>query len=681
VTPVPAEHAAGAPGVAPRDHTVLPNTVLVANRGEIARRVFRSCAQLGLSTIAVYSDPDAGSPHVSEADAAVRLPGSAPADTYLRSDLLIEAALRAGADAVHPGYGFLSENADFARSVQEAGLTWIGPPPAAIAAMGSKIESKRIMAAAGVPVLTAIEPTVIAEADLPVLIKASAGGGGRGMRVVRSLAELPGALEAAASEAASAFGDPTVFCEPYVERGRHIEVQVLGDAAGTVWTVGERECSIQRRHQKIIEEAPSPFVASLPGLRDRLMRAASLAAAAIGYVNAGTVEFLADETGRFWFLEMNTRLQVEHPVTECTSGLDLVALQLQIAAGRPLPPAPPPVRGHAIEARLYPEDPAADWQPQSGTLHAFALAGLPAEFTVPPAESGAEAPPALRLDSGVVAGSEVGVCYDPMLAKVIAWAADRDQAAMVLARALATATIHGLITNRDLLVRVLRHPAFAAGQTDTSFLEEHGLAALAAPLADDNAVAVSAVAAALADAASRQRDARVLGGLPAGWRNVPSQFQRAGFAGHDVGYRIDRCGLAVENRDDIRLVSMSPSLVELEVAGVRRAFAVARYDRLVCVDSSLGPVALIPEARFADPAAQVAAGSLLAPMPGTVVRTAATVGDRVAAGQPLLWLEAMKMEHAISAPVAGIVAELPVAAGQQVEVGSVLAVVKPEEDQ
>jgi propionyl-CoA carboxylase alpha chain len=665
--------------------------VLVANRGEIARRVFRSCARLGLSTVAVYADPDADSPHVAEADAAVRLPGSAAADTYLRSGLLIDAALRAGADAVHPGYGFLSEDAAFARAVQAAGLTWIGPPADAIAVMGSKIESKRLMAAAGVPVLAALDPAAIAAADLPVLIKASAGGGGRGMRIVRSLAELPAALAAASSEAAAAFGDPVVFCEPYVERGRHLEIQVLADAAGTVWTVGERECSIQRRHQKIIEEAPSPLAERIPGLRERLLDAARLAATSVGYVNAGTVEFLADDTGRFWFLEMNTRLQVEHPVTECVTGLDLVALQVQIAAGRSLPPGPPPARGHAIEARLYAEDPAAGWQPQTGTLHAFSLARPPAEFglTGPPAEPGTTlAPvasgPLVRLDAGVVSGSQVGAFYDPMLAKIITWAPDREQAAAVLSQALTTATIHGLTTNRDLLVRVLRHPAFLAGQTDTAFLETHGLAALAAPLAGDDAVAVSAVAAALADAAARQRQARVLGGLPAGWRNVPSQLQRARFAGRDVGYRIDRPGLTVEGRDDIRLISMSPGRVELDVAGVRRAFDVARYDGLVCVDSSLGPVTLVPEARFADPAGHVAAGSLLAPMPGTVVRTGAAVGSRVVAGQPLLWLEAMKMEHVIAAPVAGIVAELPVAAGQQVEVGSVLAIVepdsKPEED-
>jgi propionyl-CoA carboxylase alpha chain len=660
-------------------------SVLVANRGEIARRVFRSCRDLGLSTVAVYSDPDAGSPHVAEADAAVRLAGSAAADTYLRPGLLIEAAQLAGADAIHPGYGFLSENADFARAVIAAGLTWVGPPPDAIAAMGSKIESKRLMAAAGVPVLTDLDPAAVTESDLPVLIKASAGGGGRGMRIVPSLAELPEALAAAAFEAAAAFGDPAVFCEPYVQRGRHIEVQVLADLGGTVWTAGERECSIQRRHQKIIEEAPSPLVQRTPGLRDQLFEAARLAAAAIGYVSAGTVEFLADETGRFWFLEMNTRLQVEHPVTEGTTGLDLVALQLQVADGRPLPPGPPPAFGHAIEARLYAEDPAAGWQPQSGMLHRFELAGPPLEFR-PAGPPAALDPPAVRLDSGVASGSQVSVFYDPMLAKVIAWATDRDAAAAALARALATARIHGLVTNRDLLVNVLRHPAFRAGDTDTAFFDTHGLDALTAPLASPEAAQLSALAAALAGNADRQRRARVLGGLPAGWRNVPSQLQRAGYAGYDIGFRVDRAGLSTDAADDIQLLSVTPDRVVLQVAGVRRAFDVAAYPAaagapgLVCVDSSLGPVTLVPEPRFTDPAAQLTAGSLLAPMPGTVARIVAAVGDQVRAGQPLLYLEAMKMEHVISAPVAGAVAELPVAPGQQVEVGSVLAVVKPEEE-
>jgi propionyl-CoA carboxylase alpha chain len=665
--------------------------VLVANRGEIARRIFRTCRVLGLATVAVYSDADSGSPHLAEADAAVRLPGDAPADTYLRGDVLIEAALRAGADAVHPGYGFLSENAAFARAVPEAGLIWVGPPPAAIEAMGSKIESKRLMAAAGVPVLTELAPGSLTEADLPVLIKASAGGGGRGMRIVRTLAQLPAELQAAQSEAAAAFGDPTVFCEPYIEAGRHIEVQILADARGTIWTVGERECSIQRRHQKIIEEAPSPLVQRLPGMRDRLFDAARAAAAAVGYQNAGTAEFLADESGRFYFLEMNTRLQVEHPVTECTTGLDIVALQLQIAAGRPLPAAdPPPVTGHSIEARLYAEDPAAGWQPQSGTLHRFELPGIATEFDVPPRQVPPRA--GLRLDSGVVSGTQVGVFYDPMLAKVISAAPDREQAAAALSAAMARARIHGLTTNRDLLVRVLRHPAFLAGQTDTSFFDTHGLGGpggLAAPLVSDDAAELSALAAALADAAARRASARVQGGLPSGWRNVPSQLQRkaydqlAGLAAarrFEIGYRIDRTGLVVDGRDDVRLESMTPDVVELTASGIRHRFEVAYYPGLVCVDSGLGPVALKPVPRFTDPAAQVGAGSLLAPMPGTVARVGVTVGEHVTQGQPLLWLEAMKMEHVISAPAAGIVAELPVAAGQQVEVGSVLAVVKPEED-
>ena len=348
------------------DHRVT--RVLVANRGEIARRVVATCHRLGLSAVAVCSDPDLDAPHVREADAAVRLPGSTATDTYLRGDKLVDAALRARADAVHPGYGFLSENAGFARAVVDAGLTWIGPSPEAIAAMGDKVESKRLAAAAGVPVLAALDPAAVATGDLPVLVKAAAGGGGRGMRVVRDLGGLRGSLEAARDEAAAAFGDPAVFVEPFIEGGHHVEVQVLADRHGTVLVLGERECSIQRRHQKIIEESPAPLADRTPGLRDRLQAAAIAVARSVGYTGAGTVEFLAVPDGRFWFLEMNTRLQVEHPVTECTTGLDLVELQLLAAAGGRLPPAAPPGRGAAVEARLYAEDPAAGWLPVTGTL-------------------------------------------------------------------------------------------------------------------------------------------------------------------------------------------------------------------------------------------------------------------------------------------------------------------------
>ena len=393
-------------------------SVLVANRGEIARRVFRTARALGLSTVAVHSTADASAPYVGEADAAVHLPGNAPAETYLQASLVIEAALRAGADAVHPGYGFLSENASFAAAVVEAGLTWIGPPASAIDSMGSKIEAKKLMDAAGVPVLKQFSAGDVTDADLPVLVKASAGGGGRGMRVVERLEDLRSEIASAEAEALSAFGDGTVFCEPYLATGRHIEVQVLADQHGTVWAVGERECSIQRRHQKVVEEAPSPLVERLPAMRSELFEAARKAAEAIGYVGAGTVEFLADDNGRFYFLEMNTRLQVEHPVTESVTGLDLVALQFAIASGEALPAEPPAAVGHSIEVRLYAEDPARDWQPQTGPLHHFSLPG--SQFAPGGPREGT---PWVRVDSGVESGSEISPYYDAMLAKVIVWGA------------------------------------------------------------------------------------------------------------------------------------------------------------------------------------------------------------------------------------------------------------------
>ncbi|MET8847965.1 biotin carboxylase N-terminal domain-containing protein [Amycolatopsis sp. NPDC004625] len=644
--------------------------LLVANRGEIARRVFRSCRAAGIGTVAVFSDADAAAPHVSEADTAVRLPGNAPSETYLRAELLVKAAAETGADAVHPGYGFLSENAAFARAVLDAGLTWVGPPPEAIETMGSKVESKRLMAAAGVPVLSELDPVSVTADDLPLLVKASAGGGGRGMRVVRSLDELAEAVEGASAEAGSAFGDPTVFCERYLETGRHIEVQVLADRHGTVWAVGERECSIQRRHQKVVEEAPSPFVDA--AMREELFEAARKAAKAIDYVGAGTVEFLAGPDGRFYFLEMNTRLQVEHPVTENVTGLDLVALQLRIAEGERLPADPPPTVGHAIEVRLYAEDPAAGWQPQSGTLHTFEVPDVDRSFAHGPG---------LRLDSGFESGSVVGVHYDPMLAKVITWAPTRAEAARRLAKALAATKIHGVVTNRDLLVNILRHEAFLAGETDTAFFDRHGLDTLAAPLATEDTERLSALAAALADAAGNRAAATTQGRLPSGWRNVRSAGQRKVFTvadrEYEVVYSLTRDGLRAQGFE-AELVSAEPGRVVLDVGGVRRAFDVARHAGVSYVDSALGSVALTAAPRFADPDAALAAGSLVAPMPGTVVRLAVQAGDPVKAGDPLLWLEAMKMEHRIAAPADGVVAELPVTVGQQVEVGTILAVVGEE---
>ncbi len=686
-SPAPVSSSTPVSSAAPVTSSAPVNTVLVANRGEIARRVFTTARRTGRGTAAVYSDADADAPHVREADAAVRLPGATPGETYLRGDLIVAAARAAGADAVHPGYGFLSENADFARAVVDAGLTWIGPPVEAIALMGSKVESKKRMAEAGVPVLEQLDPDEVTDDQLPVLVKASAGGGGRGMRVVRDLADLRPQIEAARAEAASAFGDPTVFCERYLETGRHIEVQVMADAHGTVLALGERECSIQRRHQKVVEEAPSPLVERIDGaggdMRRRLFDAARLAASVIGYEGAGTVEFLADEQGRFYFLEMNTRLQVEHPVTELTTGIDLVEMQFRAAEGARFGEGEgsgkdTAARGHAIEVRLYAEDPALDWQPQSGTVHRFSVPGVTAEFAAPHADRG------VRLDSGIEDGSAVGVHYDPMLAKVIAWAPDRGEAARILASALARARIHGLVTNRDLLVNVLRHPAFLAGETDTAFFDRHGLDALSAPLADAVAERVSALAAALAQAAANRAAATVVPGLPGGWRNVPSQPQRKDFRGargtHEVDYRLTRDGLATGVVDGVGLVSAAPDRVVLTVDGLRREYAVARYgggaagDR-VHVDSSSGPCAFEEVPRFVDPSDMQAAGSLLAPMPGTVIRLGAAVGDTVTVGQPVLWLEAMKMEHAIAAPADGVLTEVAVEAGTQVEVGAVLAVV------
>lgn len=651
--------------------------VLVANRGEIARRVFATCRRLGLGTVAVYTDPDAAAPHVVEADARVRLPNT---NDYLNAEAIIAAARAAGADAVHPGYGFLSENAEFAAAVQEAGLTWVGPPVDSVRAMGSKIESKKLMAAAGVPVLEELDPETVTQAQLPVLVKASAGGGGRGMRVVRELSALAAEVEAAQREAQSAFGDPTVFCERYLPTGHHIEVQVMADTHGTVWAVGERECSIQRRHQKVIEEAPSPLVERTPGMREKLFEAARLAAGAIGYTGAGTVEFLADDDGDFFFLEMNTRLQVEHPVTEETTGLDLVELQLEVADGGRLGAEPPAAQGHSIEARLYAEDPAQGWQPQAGRVHRIHVPAVGTQFSTLGHRTG------IRLDSGIVDGSVVSIFYDPMLAKVISYAPTRRQSALVLADALARTQVHGLRTNRELLVHVLRHPAFLNGATDTAFFDTHGLTELSAPLADSATVRLSAIAAALADAAHNRASAGALGSLPSGWRNLTSGYQVKTYLDDTdteqrIEYRFTRTSLALPHDPNVQLVSASPEEVVLADGGVASSYAVARFGADVYVDSARGPVHLVALPRFPEPGSAVEHGSLVAPMPGNVIRIGAEAGATVTAGQPLIWLEAMKMEHTITAPTDGVLAEINVQTGQQVEVGAVLARVEAPESE
>jgi propionyl-CoA carboxylase alpha chain len=653
--------------------------LLVANRGEIAERIIRSARALDIVTVAVHSDPDTDALFVEAADEAVRLPGAAPSETYLRADLIIEAALLTGADAIHPGYGFLSENADFARACAAAGITFVGPPVEAIEAMGSKIAAKELMEKAGVPVLPGATIDDAEQADAaavsaladgigyPLLVKAAFGGGGRGMRIVRSASEVVDAVTGARREAASAFGDGTVFLERFVEDPRHVEVQIFGDTHGTVVHLFERECSIQRRYQKIVEEAPSPAVDD--ALRTRLGDAAVAAGAAIGYTGAGTVEFVMAQDGEFFFLEVNTRLQVEHPVTEEITGLDLVALQIAVAEGEPLPVevTGATITGHAIEARLYAEDPSRDYLPGSGTLHRFSVPALPG----------------VRVDTGVRDGSVVGTHYDPMLAKVIAHGRTRTEAARKLARALSEAEIHGPVTNRDLLVAVLREPEFLAGRTDTGYLTRHQPTALVGTPAEST-LAVHALVAALADQAGRRAGAAVQQPVPSGWRNVRSAFQhaeyRAGDTDLDVTYRLGRgtleAGVNGTALPGAAVLAATAERVDLQVGGVRRAVRVHRVGDTVHVDSALGATTLTERARLPEPGTDAAPGSLLAPMPGTVVRVAAGVGQQVERGAVVVVFEAMKMEHLVRAPVAGTVAELGVQVGDTVESGEVLAVIE-----
>ncbi|HWF78986.1 MAG TPA: biotin/lipoyl-containing protein, partial [Streptosporangiaceae bacterium] len=572
-----------------------------------------------------------------------------------------------GADAVHPGYGFLSEDPEFARQVTGAGLLWVGPPPEAMQAMALKISARKMAMLAGLPVLPELDPTAVA--TFPVLVKASAGGGGRGMRAVYSAAELDAAIESASREALAAFGDGTVFCEPLLTGARHIEVQVLADQHGTVWALTERDCSVQRRYAKVIEETPSPSVT--PELRERLLAAATTLAKAVGYVNAGTVEFLVDDSGEFYFLEFNTRLQVEHPVTECVHGIDLVALQLTIAEGTPLPAEPPPAAGHAIEARLYAEDPACGFRPSGGPIHAFAVPAADCEFGLIGGQR------LLRVDAGAGPGTVITAHYDAMLAKVIAWAPSRREAIRRLATSLAGATIAGPATNRDLLVGVLRDSRFADYGADTSLLDSFDYESL---VPGEHECRLAAAAAAAAVAATNRRDAKATASVPGGWRNVPSQPQRTSFLGPrgpiDVSYRWARGGMVIDEVGEV--VAAEPDLVKLETGGLRFTFGVIRSADRIWVRSALGSVSLTLLDRLPAPTLAAESGSLVAPMPGGVTKIAAAAGDALTKGQLVLVIEAMKMEHQIAAPVDGVLTELRVAVGTQVKTGDVLAVLAQE---
>lgn len=647
--------------------------LLIANRGEIARRIIRTASSMGITTVAVYAEGDAEAPFVKEADRAVALPGRTAAETYLDIDALLAAAEFAEADAVHPGYGFLSERAAFARAVLAVGLTWVGPPADVIDALGDKLAAKHVMAGAGVPVLPSWDPDGAGVA-FPVLVKAAAGGGGKGMRVVTDPAGLPDAVAAARREAEAAFGDSTVFLERYLADARHVEIQILADDHGNVVHCFERECSIQRRHQKVIEECPSPALDE--DLRDRMGSAAVAAAKAAGYRNAGTVEFVLEppvspgKTAEFWFLEINTRLQVEHPVTEAATGLDLVREQLLVAQGQPLSvsQADLAITGHAIEARLYAEDPAVGFLPATGTL---------IDWTPAPQ------PPA-RWDSGVEAGSAVGVEFDPMLAKVVAHAPTRQEAALRLALALERSRIRGVSTNRDFLVATLRHPEFLAGRTTTSFIERSGVALERTPT--EHELRLKPVVAALAAQAAARASAPVLRSLPSGWRNsvMPPQtaIYHRGPDTVEVSYQAQRdSSFAVtvgDWQERVVLHDAGGGWFTLEVGGRRHRFHVLDHGHRVWVHGPRGDLALTTVPRFPEAEPEIVTGGLVAPMPGTVLAVHVGAGDSVVEGQLLIVVEAMKMEHRITAPRAGVVGEVRAHAGDQVTGGDLLVVIEEE---
>jgi len=653
--------------------------VLIANRGEIACRIMRTARRLGIRTVAVYSEADAGALHVAEADEAWPI-GPAPArDSYLSIERLIDAARRSGAEAVHPGYGFLSENAAFAEACDKAGITFIGPPAAAIRAMGSKAAAKALMERAGVPLVPGYHGEQQDERHLaqaarhvgyPVLIKASAGGGGKGMRVVESADKFAASLASAKREAKSAFGDDRVLLEKYLTRPRHIEMQIFADRQGNTLHLFERDCSIQRRHQKVAEEAPAP---GMTAERRRAMGEAAIAAArAVGYVGAGTIEFIA-EGDVFYFMEMNTRLQVEHPVTEAITGLDLVEWQFRVAAGESLPfrQSDIAVSGHAVEVRLYAEDPARNFLPVTGRLQRL----------VAPVAAG------LRIDTGVREGDTVGVHYDPMIAKVIAWGDDRATALRRLAAGLAKYRIAGLTTNRDFLLRLVQHPAFAAGEVDTGFIERHRAALLLPPAPVPRLALAAASLALLQEQAAAARRAAARSGDPHSpwlrrdfWRLAGDTYQDIGWADGETQrkvrahwrgerYRLDIDGAA----SDASARALADGALALELDGRRSDVTVLRQGSEFWVVADDGTWRL----SYIDPLApklaeEAAAGRLTAPMPGKVAQVLAVAGGTVKRGQALMVLEAMKMEHTIAAPADGVVERINYAPGDLVEEGAEL---------
>jgi acetyl/propionyl-CoA carboxylase alpha subunit len=658
--------------------------LLIANRGEIACRIIRTCREMGIATVAVYSDADADALHVEMADEAVHIGPSPASESYLNAENILRAALQTGADGIHPGYGFLSENPAFAQAVIDAAITWVGPPVSAMEAMSRKRESKLLLK--GVPLLPGYEgadqsdTALIAAAHAigyPVMIKASAGGGGKGMRRVDSEADMIEALAGARREASQAFGDDTLILEKYVINPRHIEMQILGDQHGRVIALGERECSIQRRHQKIIEETPS--VALDDDLRQRMSETAVRIGQQIGYTSAGTVEFLLDSDKNFYFMEMNTRLQVEHPVTEMKLAIDLVRWQIALAEGRPLAlfdeyfKEPNTRRGHSIEARIYAENPASGFLPATGTILHWGSAHGGNTHEV-------------RMDTGVRAGSAISIHYDPMIAKAVAWGATRDEAIRRLDHLLATTICLGVQHNIAFLRRLIAHPDFAAGDLSTAFIDQH------ADLLEEPAAPPAAwIAAALAVETSRsgKHGANGRGGY---WRNSPNRALTHRFASRDViaeirltptgaeTYRVAISGPLETEFQRVRVLSQSAGQIILTIDGHRRTVIVAssgdqwwmHIDGSACMLAWVNPLPLPERAHDSQ-------ASLRAPMPGQVTSVRVVSGQKVARGEVLVTIEAMKMEHRIQAPYDGVVAAVRYRVGESVQADEVLLDVTPDE--
>jgi propionyl-CoA carboxylase alpha chain len=635
------------------------NSILVANRGEIACRIMQTAQFMGIKCVAVFVDADKDAPFVKMADEAIKLSSG-----YMDGSAIIDAAIQSGAEAIHPGYGFLSENAAFARKVKSNKLIWIGPSPHVIKVMGDKLKAKELAEKSGVPTLPMTSNTKdVKSIGYPILIKAAAGGGGKGMRIVKKESELKDSIISAKREALSGFGDDRIFIERYVEKSRHIEIQILGDEHGNVVHLGERECSIQRRHQKIIEESPSPRID--PFLREEMGQAAVKLAKKIKYCSAGTVEFLFDDkTDEFWFLEVNTRLQVEHPVTEEVTGIDLVAEQIKIARGDELEFAQDDIdwHGHAIEARLYAEDPGNNFLPEIGTLHAYDTS-LASE---------------VRWDSGVEEGSVIGTDFDPMLSKVISWAPNRIDAANKLARGLERAHMGGVVTNRQFLISCLRNESFISGNTTTDFIEREALETK--KNLSVNELHQTSTALALWLAQQNRVSDPVTGFMPANWTNGRMPLQRVKLLfiqdEIEVQYKLNKDNLYEVMGSICEIYHCDIAGIDVEIDSHRFYAHVTEAGSEITINMPFGDVNASVLPRFIEPGNDVPEGGLIAPMPGKVIDVKVKKGSKVKAGDTLVIIEAMKMEHAIKATETGKIAKVMIKLNDQVDNGATLLVLE-----